>query len=189
MNKKFFRNLLIGGLVITLESGCLVSIPFSDPMDDSPLIAIPGTAGFITGIALTAAGVPAGPIVLGISVLLDENNPGKITALNPLPISSEVSSKLGVTNEDIEIYNDSIDSEVKNLETYFSNTAAAIKNNTTNVDVLAKENGFENRNEMINFFKQDKISNSQIEKLAQIHNVSSNVMKIYLQTRLSIKVR
>ena len=124
---------------------------------------------------------------------LDKQNPGYLVALNRLPLSEDLASRLGIKIETLSDYNDSL-GEIFKLNQTIEAALKSYRNGTldeSQQNALAISLGMTDAQELRTVLTQDVLNPEQIAKIAKADNrtLSPEVTALYLQTRFNIKTK
>lgn len=122
--------------------------------------------------------------------VLDSENPGRLSLLNPIPLDQEIAVQLGTTFDELETYNAELNEVIaaeiliqKCLRAYFEEDPKISENEMV---LLVQELGFENMSEFVNAMKQDSLLSEDLEKFSKTRNLSDSTSKLYLKNRWNI---
>ena len=180
--KKSLSVLILAGVLFT-QTGCI--------------------AGLVTGMnALYISGIVVGlsaqfvcqtekcaKIFGYASAILDDKNPGRQDALNPLPIDSAIAQKLDVTVGHLAQYNEELSSVLKANDYLETQLAILSSGKMTGLDLhqASRDLGFSSGEELANILAQDALTTEQLAQFAQMQSLSAETAKLFLQLRFGIK--
>jgi hypothetical protein len=129
-------------------------------------------------------------VVEVVSLVLDEKNPGRQDALNPLPLDASVARNLNTSVENLALYNDEL-ADVLQANSYLEGQIAKLSSGKiTDADLnqISARLGFSNGQDLTEVLKQEKLSTDQLGKFAQAQNVTPETARLYLKLRFGVNV-
>jgi hypothetical protein len=182
----------------SLLSGCIVATGVG-----APLLFVTGTIFTWTGFIGSAATYYNrsrharklhrffGTAFL-IGLILDEKNPGRMAAVNELPIDDKVADALGVKPSDLEQYNHELNQVIRTnnqIEVYMKQAQdSGASGYDAILDSYATANGLGTGAELKEVMMKDSLSGEKLKAFASANSLSENTAKIFLKTRFSIKI-
>jgi hypothetical protein len=131
---------------------------------------------------------------------LDEKNPGRMDAMNPLPKDDEFASKIGVSVDDISDYNDNLN-QVQKVAGELSQDIRSQVNRVkqfnhmdqitsdAEINQVARKYGFENATTFVDALKGDHLQTQYVESFAKNVNLPTVQAKILLSYGFGIKTQ
>lgn len=164
-------------LLSLIQTGCIVGNCQQDPTNAvCTTLGAAGTAmGGVAGIVTTA--------------LLDENNPGRVDALNTLPVDGSVAAGLGAELDDLATYNDELGGIMDTNAVLEQELKRYQQGKTTSaeLDSVAKQTGFDDGQELVTVLQKRVLASDKIQRFADARGVSFQTARIYLMKRWSIR--
>jgi hypothetical protein len=187
--KNFLVVLALVGVVST-QSGCLIGGAASNPG-----IVGAGSVLFWSGLIAENA-FDRGVLhpdqqyyanwAMYIGIVLDSKNPGRIDALNALPLDETVANKQSVSIEDLETYNDELNEVIvanSEIEALLQKSISEEGLSQDEVMAMVNKLGLESFDELVEIMQADSLINNVLELFSNAFNLSPKTAELYLKLR------
>jgi hypothetical protein len=197
MKQKLIALGVLSSIAIT-QPGCLVGMATGNVVltyVGIGLFLVGGSGGILVdrqGRAILTLG--------GLGVVLDEQNPGRQDVLNVLPMDAAVAAQLGVTLDDIAVYNDNLNA-VRTVHTTLTQEIRAQiarlmsgevteENLATDaqLDALARKYGLGNAVELVETMRARTLPAQKVVAFAVATQLEPATAKILLQVGFGITI-
>jgi len=193
--KKSFLGILLGGFLIT-QTGCIAgpTIGLGMAATGNPYAAaggvVVGILGVVYGGLLEFAGEVANDKSMQtLGYALDEKNPGRLDALNAIPMDASVAQKIDASLDSIATYNDELPQVIvtndrieKLIQKTFKDGLSADQR-----EQMARSFGFSDANELASSLSSKTFNPLALQKFAASQGMSPESAKIYLKLRFGIQ--
>lgn len=122
--------------------------------------------------------------------ILDDKNPGRVEALNIIPLNNDSAKKFESTLDELATFNDELSLVHDTNKLIESNLKAYSegKLSSSELESVSKTLGFSSSEEFKSALSKHELSASDLEKFAVSQKLSMSTARIYLQARLAINV-
>jgi len=134
------------------------------------------------------SGSDANSILMLTGMVLDEKNPGRVEALNVLPVDEQVAQNLHTNVEAIQIYNEELP-QVHQANAIAEKAISAYSKglDVAKLDRTSQDLGFSGKEELLQVLKKDKLDQEALNKFAQAQHLSPETARLYLKLRFNVR--